>query len=491
MKKYILLNALCFVLSLMTTAQESDKVKLKPLNRIKLPEGVKVGVLQSLAIPPVTSDYVSSGQKLTPQLISEINKPATVMVWSMYNFTVTYPQPGSFMMILLKFEANNLVKNGQLADDGTAALNYILNKVASNPGSYITPTTNILTTTFSLGGTGSGAFISPDGFIVTNAHVVEIDIETSRAQAAQSILGNIVDTELGKLIKDYDADPDPKILSNCINAIFTYYGNFLRLTNESVNYTIKTGKTIEMPAYILPATLITKGGTIPKKDVAILKVQGSNFPTIAFGDDRKLKTGDNLYVMGYPANIEQSDVLKMYKMKEPSFTSGMMNARQETAHGWTAIQLDAASYKGNSGGPVFNELGEVVGLLTFGSQNQDKSDLVQGFNFIVPSSVVGEFVRNANASPKLGTAMLQFRKAILSKQEKPDESLIMLNAVKEYNNDWPYLNQTINELTLAEMNKPKPWYKSLFGINFKWYHYTGLIMGVVYLVFWVFQKLFD
>jgi serine protease Do len=489
MKKCIFFIVLSFALSGMISAQNANN--LKPLNRIKLPNGVKVGVLPALAIPPVTSDYLPSGQKLTPQLISEINKPATVMVWSMYNFTLTYPEPGSFMMILLKFEANNLVNKGQLANDGTSALNYILTKVASNPGAYITPTSNILTTTFNLGGTGSGAFISPDGFIVTNAHVVEIDLQTSRLQAAQSILGNIVDTELGKLIKDYGAEPDAKILAQCINSIFAYYGNFLRLTNESVNYTIKTGKTIENPSYVLPATLITKGGAIPNKDVAILKVQGSNFPTIAFGDDRKLKTGDNLYVMGYPGNIENSDVLKKYKMKEPSFTSGMMNARQETAQGWTAIQLDAATYKGNSGGPVFNEFGEVVGLLTFGSHNQEGTDLVQGFNFIVPSSVVGEFVRSANAAPKLGTAMLQFRKAILSKLEKPDESLTMLNTVREYNNDWPYLSQAINEITLAEANKPKPWYKSFLGINFKWYHYTGLIMGVVYLVFWLFQKIFD
>lgn len=81
------------------------------------------------------------------------------MVVSTYNFTVTYPTTGNFMIIFLKFDANRLAFTGQIAYTGDAKLNYILDRIAQNPGGYITAT--LSTMKFNPGATGSGAFITP------------------------------------------------------------------------------------------------------------------------------------------------------------------------------------------------------------------------------------------------------------------------------------------------------------------------------------------
>lgn len=460
--------------------QESTP-EIRTLKRI--PSNSKLGII--LQSPPITEGYTRPSRPLTPAEISEINKPATVQVVSTYHFTVAYPIPGTFMILLLKFEADNAARAGRIEDNGAARLEYILNRISENPARYISPTSQLATINFNPTSTGSGAFITPQGHVVTNAHVIEISRETFQTMGAQQILQGIVEKEIGSLIDTYQAKPNEATLQECANNIYAYYGQFLKLTHENVEYSIKTGKTMEDPKYQLPAELLTYGSAIPGKDVAILKVNGSNFPTIAFGDDRILKTGEKLYVMGYPGTIENNEVLTQ-DMKEPSFTEGMMNARQTTAQGWTAIQLDAATYRGNSGGPVFNQYGEVVGLLTFGSFNEDKSALIQGFNFVVPSHIVGEFTRAAKIQPALGVAMNLYREALQIREKDSEKSSELMQQVKTYNQDWPYFNNTL----VYSVGKAQPWYMQVWN-QFKWYHYTGIVIALLYLVYWILKKVFN
>jgi serine protease Do len=79
-----------------------------------------------------------------------------------------------------------------------------------------------------------------------------------------------------------------------------------------------------------------------------------------------------------------------------------MNAGQisatskKTDQGSPVIQLNAASTHGNSGGPVINEQGKIIGLLTFRGDTVNGQE-VQGFNFAVPVNTVKEFVNQAGA----------------------------------------------------------------------------------------------
>jgi len=79
----------------------------------------------------------------------------------------------------------------------------------------------------------------------------------------------------------------------------------------------------------------------------------------------------------------------------PTVTNGHVSAVKVDFKGKPVIQSDAAITHGNSGGPAFNEAGEVIGIATFGPE-------VAGFNFFVPINTAMEFVNSVGAKPESG-----------------------------------------------------------------------------------------
>jgi Trypsin-like peptidase domain len=101
----------------------------------------------------------------------------------------------------------------------------------------------------------------------------------------------------------------------------------------------------------LPATLVA---TDPKKDLALLKIPGSNFPTIPIGESRKMSVMDSVIAMGYPMFSTIGYDVSAY--------DGKINAIRQTDHA-PLLQIDANINPGNSGGPLLNDRGEVIGIV--------------------------------------------------------------------------------------------------------------------------------
>ena len=103
----------------------------------------------------------------------------------------------------------------------------------------------------------------------------------------------------------------------------------------------------------LPAKLI---GTDPKSDIAVLKIQAPKpLQTIAWGDSDKLKLGDQILAIGNPFGIGTT------------VTAGIVSARGRDLHSGPYddfIQIDAPINHGNSGGPLVDREGNVVGINT-------------------------------------------------------------------------------------------------------------------------------
>jgi serine protease Do len=103
----------------------------------------------------------------------------------------------------------------------------------------------------------------------------------------------------------------------------------------------------------LPAKLV---GADPKSDLAVLKVEAKHkLPTIAWGDSDKLKLGDQIIAIGNPFGIGTT------------VTSGIVSARGRDLHSGPYddfIQIDAPINHGNSGGPLVDLDGKVVGINT-------------------------------------------------------------------------------------------------------------------------------
>ncbi|MFF2446596.1 S1C family serine protease [Neobacillus sp. NPDC058068] len=227
-----------------------------------------------------------------------------------------------------------------------------------------------------IGGSGSGAIISSNGYIVTNAHVVEF------AKMKDEDIANEAFKQLVAIMADYFKE-DYQVAYDYLVS-YTQYSDIKKAT-----------KVILPGGDILDGEIKSYGAPINEgKDVAVVKIEGKNLPTIPLGDSDDIQNQDNIWVSGYPA-AGDSDLLSPDSSLVSSMTAGQISATsKKTEQGSPVIQINAAATHGNSGGPVINEKGQIIGLLTFRGDTVNGQE-VQGFNFAVPVNTVKEFVNQA------------------------------------------------------------------------------------------------
>ena len=114
--------------------------------------------------------------------------------------------------------------------------------------------------------------------------------------------------------------------------------------------------------------------------------------------------------------------------------------------GWEVLQTDASITHGNSGGPVMNEYGEVIGLATFGSIDYQRQAEVQGMNFIVPSTIVEEYIRKAKIEPGMSEISLSYEEAMdLYDESRYKKPLEKFEEVKDMNASFPFIDKMISD----------------------------------------------
>lgn len=111
-------------------------------------------------------------------------------------------------------------------------------------------------------------------------------------------------------------------------------------------------------------------GADARTDVALLKIEGANLPRLTIGDSNKIRVGEWVIAIGSPFNLENT------------VTAGIISAKsRDTGDYLPLIQSDVAVNPGNSGGPLINMRGEVIGI---NSQIATLSGAYNGISFAVP-----------------------------------------------------------------------------------------------------------
>jgi serine protease Do len=206
-------------------------------------------------------------------------------------------------------------------------------------------------------GEGSGFIIRPDGYIMTNAHVVKGATEVT-----------------------------------------------VRMTDRR-EYTAKVV------------------GVDTKSDIAIIKINATDLPTVKIGDSRQLKVGEWVLAIGAPFGFENSA------------TAGIVSAKGRTLDtGYVPfIQTDVPINPGNSGGPLFNMKGEVVGI---NSQIYSRSGGYMGVSFSIPIDVamqVGQQLQTTGhvTRGKLGVVIQQVTQGLADSFGLPQPEGALVSSVEK------------------------------------------------------------
>ncbi len=187
-------------------------------------------------------------------------------------------------------------------------------------------------------GLGSGVIISPDGYIVTNNHVVA---------GADELTVTLEDN------REFNA----KII-----------------------------------------------GTDPTTDLALIKIEGKNLPTLPIGDSDKLKVGQWVIAVGNPFGLSNT------------VTAGIVSAKARSmgANGVESfIQTDAAINRGNSGGALVTADGELVGI---NAMLYSETGSYSGYGFAIPTAIMNKVVSDLKQYGTVQRAYLGIRGSDLHNQ---------------------------------------------------------------------------
>lgn len=160
-------------------------------------------------------------------------------------------------------------------------------------------------------------------------------------------------------------------------------------------------------------------GSDERTDVALLKVEGNNYPSLGIGNVDQLKVGQPVLAIGSPFGFDYSA------------SAGIVSAKSRNMMGETSvpfIQTDVALNPGNSGGPLFNQQGQVVGV---NSRIFSGTGGYMGLSFSIPidvaMDVVDQLKKNGKVTRSFLGIMLQDIDRNLAeayKLDKPEGSLI-------------------------------------------------------------------
>src|SRR6478672_10054672 len=193
------------------------------------------------------------------------------------------------------------------------------------------------------GGSGSGFIVSKDGYILTNNHVVTTSDRTTVAD---------------------------------------------QVTVQLLDHRTFKAKVI---------------GNDPTTDIAVIKINGDDFPTLPLGNDNNTRVGEWVLAIGNPLGFDFTVTAGIISAKHRSLP-GLLNRRNGPNYSISdLIQTDAAINPGNSGGPLVNARGEAIGIT---SAIASPSGLNAGYGFAIPITLAKKVMDDIIAHGKVRVAIL-------------------------------------------------------------------------------------
>lgn len=164
-------------------------------------------------------------------------------------------------------------------------------------------------------------------------------------------------------------------------------------------------------------------GTDATTDLAVIKINSSQVTTVAsFGNSNEIEAGQDVLAIGSPLGSEYATSVTKGIISAKKRTVQVQDNSGNTTGNATVIQTDAAINHGNSGGPLVNMAGQVVGINSMKLSSDDEGTDVEGMGFSIPSnevvSVINQLVKNGKITrPALGIELVGLDNISASQQK--------------------------------------------------------------------------
>lgn len=324
---------------------------------------------------------------------------------------------------------------------------------------------------------GSGFIISEEGIVATNGHVVKVYPEEGLVANLLQPGGKQLITELfgDKFYQDFSLNP--QYLDRVLTEIFDLIGKkilsvstsneayYINVGNEPIEVDYQKINQGDFAKAVIPSSTTYTAKLIdadyPNRysyeaivnknyhrgaDVAILRIDNSKslFPALELGSIENLREGSDMVVAGYPTLVEgEKDPRAAISYKtstKPTITRGIISAVKQDLTGKTVLQTDASIDHGNSGGPGFNMLGQVVGIATFMSESKSGN-----FNFLRDVQELKDLMSKNKVENKLGSLSEDFRKGLAEYRDQYyHQAIKYFQKVESASPSHPTVNQLIS-----------------------------------------------
>jgi S1-C subfamily serine protease len=316
---------------------------------------------------------------------------------------------------------------------------------------------------------GSGFIVTPDGYIITNAHVA--------APSEESMKGDLEYWWAYLYVKDISKEKSltQAQFDGLVTGLRSFITSHGKWTSVGATTHVWFGAVIPGEITVSKGYLadLRKAGEAAgwekgvTRDVAIIKIEAKNLPTVKLADSDSVKVGEHIIAIGYPGiytfQLEEEATLI------PSVSTGIVSALKPVPAGFDAIQHDAATTFGSSGGPIFNSNGEVIGIHTFQGSGQT-GERVTGF--AIPINIAKQFLNEINVKPTSGELDAHWSRAIdLYYQQRYSDAINELNIVQQLKPGFYYADEFVQSSREAISR----------GEDIKGFEIGGLFVRDIYL----------
>lgn len=270
---------------------------------------------------------------------------------------------------------------------------------------------------------GSGFVIHPDGYIATNAHVVSQET-VKQSLASESALSamfenalHLSEEELGSFI---DSEEGERFTREVLRYVIDHSTFDLRHEVAVLRPGSDKTRIADLMAEGYPAETVSVNDRFleDERDIAIIRIAETGLPALRLGRSEELSVGRKAFIFGFPATAEAN----RNDPAEATFTKGVVSAiKQSSDRSFRVFQTDAKVSEGSSGGPLLNDAGEAVGIITFQTSGFDQ---VSGdnFAFALPIDILRTAADEARIVSEEGAYGQRFREGFLQFSAKRCES---------------------------------------------------------------------